>query len=122
MPVSALALDWALPPPDLKASADVVVAADVVYAPQHAAWLRDCAAELVTKMGVFWLIVTVRQTGKFEGIPDTVEAAFAPGLCPRDEEGRRFKILESSGLEKRRGIGRGDEMGYRLYKIGWVEA
>jgi hypothetical protein len=122
MPVSALALDWALPPPDLKASADIVIAADVVYAPQHAAWLRDCAAELVTKDGVFWLIVTVRQTGKFEGIPDTVEAAFVPGLCPRDEEGRCFEILESSGLEKRKGIGRGDEVGYRLYKIGWVEA
>ena len=116
MPVSALALDWALPPPDLKASADVVVAADVVYAPQHAAWLRDCAAELVTPNGCFWLIVTVRQTGKFEGIPDTVEAAFLPELCPRDEEGGRcFRILERSGLlEKRRGVGRGDEMGYRL--------
>jgi hypothetical protein len=120
MPVSAMALDWSMPPPDLASSADFLVAADVVYAPQHAAWLRDCAAHLMTRDGVFWLIVTVRQNGKFEGIPDTVEAAFVDELCPRDEAGRSFKILERSEVEKRRGIGRGDEKGYNLYKIGWA--
>lgn len=121
MPVSALALDWSLPPPDLESSSEYLVAADVVYAPQHAAWLRDCAAKLMTPDGVFWLIVTVRQNGKFEGIPETVEAAFVDEECPRDGQGRKFGILESCGLEKRRGIGRGDELGYRLYKIGWKE-
>jgi hypothetical protein len=120
MPVSAVALDWSLPPPDLQSSSELLIAADVVYAPQHAAWLRDCAAHLITPNGVFWLIVTVRQNGKFEGIPDTVEAAFVPELCPKDEAGRSFKILERSGVEKRRGIGRGDEKGYNLYKIGWA--
>ncbi|KAJ4330253.1 hypothetical protein N0V95_010085 [Ascochyta clinopodiicola] len=120
MPVSAMALDWSVPPPDLQSSGEFLVAADVVYAPQHAAWLRDCAAHLITDDGIFWLIVTVRQNGKFEGIPDTVEAAFVPELCPRDEDGRSFKILERSEVEKRRGIGRGDEKGYNLYKIGWA--
>lgn len=120
MPVSAMALDWSTPPPDLAHSSNLLVAADVVYAPQHAAWLRDCAAGLMTADGVFWLIVTVRQNGKFEGIPDTVEAAFVPELCPKDESGRSFKILERTEVEKRRGIGRGDEKGYNLYKIGWA--
>ena len=120
MPVSAVALDWSIPPPDLQSSSELLVAADVVYAPQHAAWLRDCAAHLITENGMFWLIVTVRQNGKFEGIPDTVEAAFVPELCPKDEAGRTFKILERSSVEKRRGIGRGDEKGYNLYKIGWA--
>ncbi|KAF3038202.1 hypothetical protein E8E11_003262 [Didymella keratinophila] len=120
MPVSAMALDWSTPPPDLESSSELLIAADVVYAPQHAAWLRDCAAHLITDDGIFWLIVTVRQNGKFEGIPDTVEAAFVPELCPRDGQGRIFKILERSSLEKRRGVGRGDEKGYNLYKIGWV--
>jgi len=120
MPVSAMALDWSLPPPDLKSSSDLLIAADVVYAPQHAAWLRDCAAHLITDDGVFWLIVTIRQNGKFEGIPDTVEAAFEPELCPRDGKGRAFRILQSTRLEKRRGIGRGDEKGYTLYRIGWA--
>lgn len=120
MPVSAVALDWSLPPPDLDSSSELLVAADVVYAPEHAAWLRDCAARLMTDDGVFWLIVTVRQNGKFEGIPDTVESAFVPELCPKDSHGRSFKILERSHVEKRRGIGRGDEKGYNLYKIGWA--
>lgn len=120
MPVSAVALDWSLPPPDLARSADLLIAADVVYAPQHAAWLRDCAAHLIAPTGVFWLIVTVRQTGKFEGIPDTVEAAFVPELCPRDGDGRSFQILERRQVEKRRGVGRGDEKGYNLYRIGWA--
>ncbi|KAF3041748.1 hypothetical protein E8E12_008648 [Didymella heteroderae] len=119
MPVSAMALDWSMPPPDLESSSELLIAADVVYAPQHAAWLRDCAAHLVTDNGIFWLIVTVRQNGKFEGIPDTVEAAFVPELCPKDGQGRSFKILERNQVEKRKGIGRGDEKGYNLYKIGW---
>ncbi|KAH6643177.1 putative methyltransferase-domain-containing protein [Boeremia exigua] len=119
-PLSATALDWSLPPPDLAASAHLLIAADVVYAPQHAAWLRDCAAHLATPDGVFWLIVTIRHNGKFEGIPETVEDAFAGPVCPRDGAGRSFGILERWGVEKRRGVGRGDEVGYTVYRIGWA--
>jgi predicted nicotinamide N-methyase len=113
-------LDWAQPPPHLKSASSFLIASDVVYALEHAAWLRDCAAHLLTPDGTFWLMVTVRKHGKFEGIPDTVEAAFAPELCPRNENGLVFKILESDFVEKRRGIGRGDEHGYNLYRIGWA--
>jgi predicted nicotinamide N-methyase len=122
MPLSAAALDWSTPPPELHCTAQFLVASDVVYAPQHASWLRDCAAHLMTSGGTFWLMVTVRQNGKFEGIPETVESAFVPEHCPRDDRGRVFTILEKETIEKRRGIGRGDEQGYNLYRIGWTSA
>ncbi|KAH7080092.1 S-adenosyl-L-methionine-dependent methyltransferase [Paraphoma chrysanthemicola] len=118
--VRTMLLDWSQPPADLHATADMLIASDVVYAPEHAAWLRDCAAHLLKPGGIFWLMVTVRKTGKFEGIPETAEAAFKPDLCPRDESGRTFQILEKQWVEKRRGIGRGDETGYQLYRIGWA--
>lgn len=119
LPVDTMILDWSQPPEHLKSSVDLLVASDVVYAPEHATWLRECAAHLLKPDGTFWLMVTVRKTGKFEGIPDTVEAAFIPSLCPRDEAGRTFKIVEKEWVDKRRGIGRGDESGYNLYRIGW---
>ncbi|RAR03439.1 s-adenosylmethionine-dependent methyltransferase [Stemphylium lycopersici] len=118
-PVATAVLDWAQPPPDQKAMSHLLIASDVVYAPEHAAWLRDCAAHLLAAHGTFWLMVTVRKTGKFEGIPDTVEFAFLPESCPRSENGTIFQILEKEFVEKKRGIGRGDENGYNLYRIGW---
>ncbi|OAK97552.1 hypothetical protein IQ06DRAFT_295895 [Phaeosphaeriaceae sp. SRC1lsM3a] len=119
-PLSSDVLDWSQPPPHFYSTADFLVASDVIYAPEHATWLRDCAAHLLKPEGTFWLMVTVRKTGKFEGIPDTVEAAFVPELCPQDSQGRAFKILQKESVEKRRGIGRGDETGYNLYRIGWA--
>jgi hypothetical protein len=119
-PVNTELLDWSQPPLEQRSTADLLVASDVIYAPEHAAWLRDCAAHLLKPSGTFWLMVTVRKTGKFEGIPETVEGAFVPELSPRDGKGRTFKILQKETVEKRRGIGRGDETGYNLYKMGWA--
>lgn len=114
-----LLLDWSQPPIEKSRTVDFLIASDVVYAPEHAAWLRDCAAHLITPDGTFWLMVTVRRIGKFEGIPDTVESAFELSLCPVDPVGRRFQILQKDWIDKRSGIGRGDESGYNLYRIGW---
>jgi hypothetical protein len=119
-PVTTELLDWSQPPPSQRSTADFLVASDVIYAPEHATWLRECAAHLLKPSGVFWLMVTVRKTGKFEGIPETVEAAFEPESCPVDEEGRMFGIMAKETAEKRRGIGRGDEVGYNLYRMGWA--
>lgn len=113
-------LDWSRPPIERARTADLVIACDVVYAPEHSAWLRDCAAHLITPGGTFWLMVTVRKVGKFEGLPDTVEAAFEASLCPLDSAGRRFQISQKLWIDKRKGIGRGDESGYNLYRIGWA--
>jgi hypothetical protein len=119
-PLNTMLLDWSRPPPSLHSTVDLLLASDVVYAPEHAAWLRDCAAHLLKPDGVFWLMATVRQNGKFEGFPNTVEAAFDPDVCPRSDTSKTFKILETQQVDKRRGIGRGDESGYNLYKIGWT--
>ncbi|KAL2183943.1 hypothetical protein L209DRAFT_757258 [Thermothelomyces heterothallicus CBS 203.75] len=127
-PVRSCALDWAElpavsgapPPPPLDAPADLLVATDVVYAPEHAVLLRDCATRLLAPEGVFWLVMTVRPNGKFEAVGGTVEAAFAAADRPKGRDGRRLAILESERIEKQKGIGRGDESHYRLYRIGWA--
>jgi predicted nicotinamide N-methyase len=118
--VDTAILDWAQPPAHLKSTSNLLVAADVVYAPEHAAWLRDCAAHLLTPGGTFWLMTTIRKHGKFEGFPDTVEAAFADELCPKSEGGLTFRILGRDFIGSKRGIGRGDETGYDLFRIGWA--
>lgn len=120
-PVDAMMLDWASPPPELAASANMLFAADVVYAPEHAAWLRDCAAHLLAPSGTFWLVVTVRSHGKFNGIPDTAEAAFEDFEGTR-RDGKLLRVMNKETLAKKRGVGRGDENGYMMFKIGWVDA
>ncbi|KAH6892920.1 putative methyltransferase-domain-containing protein [Thelonectria olida] len=120
--VQASLLDWSSPVLEspLDVPADMLIATDVVYAPEHAMWLRDCATLLLGPGGVFWLVATVRQNGRFEGISDTVEAAFAVQDRPRGKDGRLLSILQSEKLEKRGRVGRGDESGYKLFRIGWV--
>ncbi|KAH8900246.1 putative S-adenosylmethionine-dependent methyltransferase [Thozetella sp. PMI_491] len=122
-PVSACLLDWSAPSraPPLDMPAKMLIAADVVYALEHAVWLRDCAGCLLAPDGVFWLMVSVRPNGKFEGIGDTVEAAFADiQACPAAEDGRVLKILDMERVKYRRGVGRADEVGYKLFRIGWA--
>ncbi|RGP76453.1 hypothetical protein FLONG3_5340 [Fusarium longipes] len=100
--------------------ASMLFATDVVYAPEHARWLRDCATELLSEGGVFWLMVTIRPNGKFAGIGDTVEAAFTADERPCGKGGKRLDILERQKLDKRSGVGRGDESHYELFRIGWA--
>ncbi|KAF1966599.1 hypothetical protein BU23DRAFT_560022 [Bimuria novae-zelandiae CBS 107.79] len=121
-PVGTALLDWATPPAEHAGSANMLFAADVVYAPEHAAWLRDCAAHLLAPEGTFWLVVTVRSHGKFEGIPATAETAFEKYEGTRRPNGKVLRIMAKERLEKKRGVGRGDENGYMLFKSGWTEA
>ncbi|KAL2154568.1 hypothetical protein VTH82DRAFT_3244 [Thermothelomyces myriococcoides] len=119
--IRSCALDWGKEvPPPLGAPADLLVATDAVYAPEHAALLRGCATRLLAPEGVFWLVMTVRPNGKFEAVGGTVEAVFSAADRPRAHDGRRLTILESERIEKQKGIGRGDESHYKLYKIGWT--
>lgn len=126
LPVQTCLLDWSAPcldAPPLDKPADVLVATDVVYAPEHAVWLRDCAARMLGREGVFWLVASVRPNGRFEGVTDTVERAFAEvDGCPRSPDGERvLAILEQDRLDKRKGVGRADEIGYKVFRIGWEE-
>ena len=118
----AALLDWASPSHEapLDKPADVLIATDVVYAPQHAIWLRDCASTFLAPGGLFWLIATVRDNGKFEGVSDTVETAFGAEDRPAGLDGRRLTITKTERLQKTKGIGRDDESGYKLFKIEWA--
>ncbi|KAI0191028.1 putative methyltransferase-domain-containing protein [Xylaria flabelliformis] len=120
--IQAAPLDWETPDlsSPLDEQADVLVATDVIYDPEHAVWLRDCAARMLKPDGVFWLMLTVRTTGKFEGISGTVRTSFNGRDGVRDSQGRVLEILDEERFARPNGIGRGDESEYRLFKIGWA--
>lgn len=83
-PVVVQALDWEHPmyEGELSCAFDVIFAADVVYHPQHARWIRACVERLLVRPdagvdgGVFWLIVQLRIAGHHQGMSDTVEEIF----------------------------------------------
>lgn len=72
--------------------ADILIAADVTYAPEQAAWLRECDKSLLSDEGVSWLMVSVRPNGKISGISDSVEVAFGDEkICSRPD-GEKLSI------------------------------
>jgi SAM-dependent methyltransferase len=118
------ALDWTTPDalevePLECGLFDVLLAADVVYAPEHAALLRACAARWLAPRGTFWLAAAVRPEGRFAGVVDTVRSAFADATST-SVDARKLEIRSVEEVGKRRGIGRADEVGYRLFEIGWA--
>jgi len=120
-PVYACELDWVEPEtthpswPLGDKLADMLIATDVVYAPEHAALLHHCASRILAPEGVFWLLQTVRQNGRHGDVINSVEAAFSTR-----GETRCLGILDIETLERRDDVGRADETFYRLYKIKWV--
>ena len=130
-PVAVRALDWERPEYDgvLAQTFDVVLAADVVYHPAHAQWIRTCVEHLLVRPdcssgaegGVFWLIVPLRIAGHHQGMSDTVEEVFPKAEdAAGDGEESSLAILGMEELQKCKGVGRADEGGYKLFKIGWV--
>lgn len=130
--VSATELDWArltLSAP-FDAPFDVVLAADVVYHPDHARWIRGCVARMLRRPGpdaasnpggIFHLIVPVRTSGRHEGMDRTVDEVFRRKDDDPADAACRLAILETTAIERQdAGVGRADEAGYRLFKIGWV--
>ncbi|EIM83558.1 uncharacterized protein STEHIDRAFT_101846 [Stereum hirsutum FP-91666 SS1] len=134
-PIFVSKLDWETPELDcapLNEPFDIIFGADVVYHPSHAQWIRNCVERLLlppiqtpspsdtlsypsgntiqVQGGVFWLIVALRATGRHEGDADTVTQAFPP-----------LAVLEEESVGRLEGgVGRADEGGYKLFKIGWV--
>ncbi|KAF8272874.1 putative methyltransferase-domain-containing protein [Lactarius quietus] len=113
-------LDWSRPNLEdapLDQAFDVVLAADVVYEPSHASWIANCVAALLARpAGVLWMIIALRTGGRHEGLSSKVVEAFSGG-----QSGAKLAILEEKTLRRIDGHGRGDEMGYTLFKIGWVQ-
>ena len=141
--ISVHKFDWERPDyriPPFDAPFDVILAADVVYYPLHAAWIKSCVEVLLRKPGlsseqklpererggVLWLMIPIRTIGRHEGMHHTVESVFSvvsgrDGLVADGGEVRwELAILEMEVVARREGTGRADESGYRLYKIGWV--
>ncbi|KIY50531.1 hypothetical protein FISHEDRAFT_21311, partial [Fistulina hepatica ATCC 64428] len=124
--VSVLALDWSCPEFTglLVEPFDVILAADVVYYADHARWIKTCIVQLLARPspdnpagGVFWLIIPIRPTGRHEGMDRTVEDVVEE--VDRASETCQLMILGVEEVQKHKGIGRADEGGYKLYKIGY---
>ncbi|PTB63217.1 hypothetical protein BBK36DRAFT_1183256 [Trichoderma citrinoviride] len=115
-------LDWCAPTrePPLDVPADMIVAADVVYAAEHARWLRQCAAYLLAPDGVFWLMASIRPNGKFAGVCDSIEAIFAEQDTAAANVRGHLRILDHQWIDKKHNVGRADEIGYKLFRIGWA--
>lgn len=116
-------LDWSRPPP--LEPYDVILGADVVYHPEHAKWIKNCVEKTLKKGGVFWLIIAMRSSGRHEGLWETVDDVFPDGGCgfSRNEGcGGEMKlaVLQKEDVGRREGIGRADEVGYRLFEIRWL--
>ena len=113
-------LDWSRPNLEdapLDQAFNVILAADVVYEPLHASWIASCASALLARpTGVLWMIIALRTSGRHEGLSSTVVEAFPDG-----QSGAKLAILEQETLRRIDGHGRGDEMGYMLFKVGWVQ-
>ncbi|KAF9055684.1 putative methyltransferase-domain-containing protein [Panaeolus papilionaceus] len=124
--ISVQALDWETPIYEgpLGRPFDLILAADVVYHPDHARWIKGCIERLLARPSdnpeaVFWLIIAVRRTGRHEGMDRTVDELFsdhsgdgAPVPC--------LRIFSCEEISRQDGIGRVDEDVYRLFKIGWA--
>ena len=132
-PISVYALDWSNPPTDdpfSERSFDVVLAADVIYHPDHAQWIKSCVQRYLRRSQhseshkpAFWLIIPLRSTGRHEGMDATVERVF-PTLNPDADslsgsEKEELVILHKEEIARRNGVGRADEGSYVLFQIGW---
>ena len=115
-------LNWEHPAFDgaLAAPFDIVLAADVIYHPEHARWIKACAERLLRPGGVFWLIMAVRPSGRHEGLSNTVDTVFSPVAELGVGETKRLAVLAVEEIQKQDGVGRADESGYKLYEIGWI--
>ncbi|TBU36665.1 S-adenosyl-L-methionine-dependent methyltransferase [Dichomitus squalens] len=118
--VDVLPLDWQNPVYEgpLTSKFDVILAADVIYHPEHARWIKLCVEDLLEAHGVFWLIIPLRPTGRHEGMSNTVDAIF-PHVSEARGATEMLAILGVEEMRKQDGVGRADEGGYKLYKIGW---
>ncbi|KAF8799865.1 hypothetical protein BYT27DRAFT_7342761 [Phlegmacium glaucopus] len=104
--------------------------ADVIYHPEHARWIGQCVEKLLSRPssssncgggGVFWLIIPVRSTGRHERLDRTVDSLF-PTYPLERVEARKDSESQLAILEKEEvgSVGRVNEGGYKLFKIGWI--
>lgn len=123
--VAVRRLDWSAPDwsnAPLDQPFDVLLAADVVYDPAHAGWIRDCVAKALAPEGVFWMILARRGfgSGRHAGLVEAVGNVFPAVKDVESTAEPVLAVLVQEDIERVQGCGRADEDMYRLYKIGWV--
>ncbi|KIM21512.1 hypothetical protein M408DRAFT_333421 [Serendipita vermifera MAFF 305830] len=129
---------------------DIVYGVDIIYEKEHAQLVKSVVEKVLkfpslTKTiddepqgdvrystgGIFWLIYPLRPTHEVETrsietvFGEVVDMAKWPeniighgrGVGDRDW---RLGVLEMQSLQRRKGIGRADEVSYRVLKLGWV--
>jgi protein-lysine N-methyltransferase EEF2KMT len=122
-PISMHTLDWSQPPisPPFDVPFDIILAADVIYHPMHAQWIKCCIKQYLARDAgaVFWLIIPLRSTGRHEGMGSTVERVFVVGDTSEGSE-QELVILSKEEIARKDGVGRADEGSYVLFRIGWL--
>lgn len=128
--ISVTKFDWQYPStnPPFDREFDIILAADVIYNPCHAKWIKSCVSRLLKRPsksstgGWFWMAIPIRTTGRHEGLHSTVLDMFP--LAPDDNKiisgDNDLKTTMVQDLARYDGVGRADEAGYRLFKICWV--
>jgi predicted nicotinamide N-methyase len=121
LPVTVHTLDWEDPvySAPLDERFDVVLAADVIYHPEHARLIKGCVERVLERMGTFWMIMARRTSGRHEGLYSTVGEMF-PDASVVEKGG--LAVLDRTELERLEGVGRADENDYVLFKIGWKDS
>jgi predicted nicotinamide N-methyase len=121
LPVMVHVLDWENPvySAPLDGMFDIVLAADVVYHPEHARLIKGCIERVLARSGTFWMIMALRSSGRHEGLDGTVDEMFPDASVVGKGT---LAVLERTDMERLEGVGRADENEYRLFKIGWKGA
>ncbi|WFD29436.1 hypothetical protein MSPP1_000445 [Malassezia sp. CBS 17886] len=106
-------------------SASLVLAADVVYEPRHAAWLLSAIAYLLRlpttdPCARAHILVPVRTAGRLAGLYRTVDEAIA-AQARHLHDGFTLRVHAQRQLPRRRGLGRQDEAAYVWTELAWEE-
>lgn len=139
--IDVLPLDWsyihtlptsvAMDPP-LNGRFDLILGGDIIYREFHSLWIHSCVSRFLahpTSLSpdpVFILIAPLRPTHTLAIVSITLIFPHANDLVVRLQkpedggEAWRLAILSIEGAEREYGVGRADEGGYRIYRIGWV--
>ncbi|THU78044.1 hypothetical protein K435DRAFT_769751 [Dendrothele bispora CBS 962.96] len=131
-PVHVCKLDWEHPDytSPVDEPFDLILAADVIYHPDHAKWIRSVVEKLLKQPsremgengGIFWMMMAVRQTGRHEGLDKTVDEVFPDVSDTVASSGRHLAVTHRAEFAKQGGLGRADEGGYKLFGIEWVNS
>ncbi|KAF7340599.1 hypothetical protein MSAN_02131400 [Mycena sanguinolenta] len=124
--ISSHFLDWAtfaldmdpLPAP-LDQPFDVILGADIIYEPEHAAWIQSVVSRLLAPgtSSQFHLVIPLRKTHALES--SSVEHVFRVNASDEDPTAPVVTVLGKERIVCDVEENAGDEVEYLYYRIGW---